>query len=356
MFLALDTTMVERETTCPTCGNEFSSESNMKIHHTKAHDESITGHDVACSRCGDIFSKNPGLIERDDNHYCTKQCRISAQTRSKGEIVDFLHDLKEDLGRTPVRDDLRGNTGIDHKTINRHFESWNAALKAAGMEINEVWTLTEQECIEDIQRTYDKLGHSPKVKEHREHGSININTIIQKFGKWTKAVSEAGLSTQRIVERNIPKEDLIAEIERVHNVLGRTPMLKDMDRLSAYSNSTYQKRLGWTETLEELGYELNYGSDGEYSPRKYSSDWPEQKEKAKQRDGFECLRCGESNEEHINRTGKQLHVHHITWNEDESPKERDRLENLLTLCSTCHPKIEKLPIRPEYRDGVSLDD
>ncbi len=84
----------------------------------------------------------------------------------------------------------------------------------------------------------------------------------------------------------------------------------------------------------------NGGYDGEYG-----HNWPEQREKALERDGHTCQRCGMTLEEHFDKWGCSLHVHHISnKNNFEDYEEMNALSNLVTLCSSCHKQLEGLPL------------
>ena len=81
----------------------------------------------------------------------------------------------------------------------------------------------------------------------------------------------------------------------------------------------------------------------------YGTGWPEQREKARERDGYQCRRCGMAEEEQIQIHGRKLPVHHIqpviAFNGDY--ERADRLENLVTVCDACHPVVEKMaPLLP----------
>jgi 5-methylcytosine-specific restriction endonuclease McrA len=61
-------------------------------------------------------------------------------------------------------------------------------------------------------------------------------------------------------------------------------------------------------------------------------NWHRQREKARNRDNYECQKC---------RSEKQLQVHHITpYDSFDDYKEANRLQNLITLCTSCHHKLE----------------
>lgn len=74
----------------------------------------------------------------------------------------------------------------------------------------------------------------------------------------------------------------------------------------------------------------------------YGSNWEEQREKAIDRDGGECQKCG---------SGDDLVVHHHVplrlWRDDPDKKRENAndLWNLVTLCSECHGEIESKRLR-----------
>lgn len=82
---------------------------------------------------------------------------------------------------------------------------------------------------------------------------------------------------------------------------------------------------------------------GDYQ-KYYGSDWNHQRNAARERDNFECQFCG------INETVRQHDVHHkkafATFG-IERHIEANELNNLITLCNSCHSKIE-----PKRTKGV----
>ncbi len=108
------------------------------------------------------------------------------------------------------------------------------------------------------------------------------------------------------------------------------------------------------ETLEKLRAVGQWIGD----PLDYGPDWETQRRRARERDGFRCVRCGARE-----REGRQHDVHHIrplrafvleanrrgepiTW----AYREANRLENLVTLCPTCHRQAER---SVRMRSGLS---
>ncbi len=79
-------------------------------------------------------------------------------------------------------------------------------------------------------------------------------------------------------------------------------------------------------------------------PADYGPDWSAQRDAARARDGYVCRQCGAPE-----RDGRQHDVHHITPfrtfgyvpGVNDLYKLANRLENLITLCPTCHRRVER---------------
>ena len=72
-------------------------------------------------------------------------------------------------------------------------------------------------------------------------------------------------------------------------------------------------------------------------PEYRGGDWDTQARKVRERDGYTCRICGRTERD----VGKQLDVHHILpFRLFRSNLEANRLENLLSVCPSCHRKLE----------------
>jgi DEAD/DEAH box helicase domain-containing protein len=87
--------------------------------------------------------------------------------------------------------------------------------------------------------------------------------------------------------------------------------------------------------LERLRREGAWGSDA----NDYGPGWPRVKTRALERDGHACSACGS--------TVPPLHVHHRTpFRAFATAADANRLDNLVTLCPSCHRKAEReVPVR-----------
>lgn len=81
----------------------------------------------------------------------------------------------------------------------------------------------------------------------------------------------------------------------------------------------------------------------------YGPNWPDQRRKALERDGYKCRICGMTDATHRDRCGKGLHVHHIirfTTFGVEQYERANRLGNLVTMCIPHHNQWEGVPVVP----------
>ena len=58
-------------TECPTCGGSYSSNRGMRMHHAKAHGESLSYETKECEYCGDTFRV---LKCKDNTRFCSQPC------------------------------------------------------------------------------------------------------------------------------------------------------------------------------------------------------------------------------------------------------------------------------------------
>lgn len=81
----------------------------------------------------------------------------------------------------------------------------------------------------------------------------------------------------------------------------------------------------------------------------YGPNWPEQRKAALNRDDHSCDECDMTQDEHYQNYDEDLHVHHKVprrqiIDEDEPTLEQfelaNSLDNLVTVCKSCHRKLE----------------
>jgi len=92
----------------------------------------------------------------------------------------------------------------------------------------------------------------------------------------------------------------------------------------------------WVSLSEETISHLRETGAWTNDPNDYGPDWGRIRERVRARDGYKCQVCGTP------ETTRQHDVHHkIPFRTFVSREEANRLENLTTLCPSCHKKAEE---------------
>jgi ATP-dependent helicase YprA (DUF1998 family) len=100
----------------------------------------------------------------------------------------------------------------------------------------------------------------------------------------------------------------------------------------------------WLALDEELLAPLRAAGQWRSDPNDYGPNWQQQRNAARARDGYRCTLCGVA--EH---PGRQHDVHHrlafrsfgYIPGQNEAYRQANQLENLATLCRTCHQRAEQ---------------
>ena len=86
-----------------------------------------------------------------------------------------------------------------------------------------------------------------------------------------------------------------------------------------------------SKTVENLRQNGLWSNDA----NKYGPDWTQQRDRARSRDEFRCQVCG------LEEGDREHHVHHKTpFRQFDSPKTANQISNLVTLCPSCHRRVE----------------
>jgi hypothetical protein len=105
--------------------------------------------------------------------------------------------------------------------------------------------------IKDMKRVAEMIGKNTLTgEEYNIHGQYSSTTIRRRFGSWFVALEEAGLIESR-TPANIPEQELIRNLQNVWEHLGRQPVYNEMKKpLSQFHVGTYENRFGsWNKAL-----------------------------------------------------------------------------------------------------------
>lgn len=268
-----------------------------------------------------------------------------------------LRIFAKSLGRTPTKKDMVGSGPWDHTVYQDVYGSWNAALENAGLELNHVVNVPDDELLAEIARVADVLGHPPTYDEMVAHGQFDASTYENRFGTWATALEKTGFGPSKV--STVTTQELIDDIHRVAKRLERAPRCHEMTIYGRHGAGSYYNHFKtWNGALTIAGFETYETPCGVDHPNwnggtfPYGPGWNDaKKEQIRERDGRECQSCGRSEEEHIELYDKKHTVHHIQKARNfDDPEQRNHPDNLITLCETgeCHHKWEMMaPLRPQ---------
>lgn len=278
------------EYNCPKC--EYSSTwMGITIHHSKKHGEKLDASDY---------------------------------------IKDDISRVEGELGKVPTRREYNEYGDFSAKSCDKHFGSWNNAIRECGFNTYQTYDYDKEDLIEELKRLKDKFGRAPYYQEMKEHSKYSVKPYKNLFDTWNNALDKAGLDINK--GYNIDNEKLLDELKRLNGELGRAPYAYEMYEFGKYGSSTYIKTFGkWNDALKEAGLEVNVKSiviDEEYKDRRKLEEW---KKSVKDRDSYKCQDCGSEN---------SLHSHHIK-RRAEYPDLMFDVDNGITLCASCHAERHK---------------
>ena len=121
---------------------------------------------------------------------------------------------------------------------------------------------TDEQILEQLRASAERLGRSPTMREFAADPDADVHpqTVIEHFGTWNAAKRAAGLTPRRFISR----EELLAQLRRLGEELGRTPTARDLD---ANRRRVASKSLIWhtfgslSAALREAGFDVPIGDE-----------------------------------------------------------------------------------------------
>lgn len=174
------------------------------------------------------------------------------------DLLAELEHLAAEFGESPSAQQMNGEGEYWASTYRNRFGSWNAALKAADLEVVSPSTeVSEADLLAELQRLADELGETPTFSLMSEQGEFAPRTYVRHFGSWNAAVEAADLEP-RTTGAEVTSDELLMEIQRLAEILGEKPSSRDMAEKGTYGVATYQRHFGsWSAAVEAALSEEN---------------------------------------------------------------------------------------------------
>ena len=115
-------------------------------------------------------------------------------------------------------------------------------------------SVSVEDLLNAIKEECERLGRAPTRTEMDNDGPYHSSTYVKKIGSWGEALARVGY--EPVHEVGLSKSDLIEELDRLGEELGRPPRVEDMQTDGKYSETPYAARFeNWNAALEEAGFE-----------------------------------------------------------------------------------------------------
>jgi hypothetical protein len=115
------------------------------------------------------------------------------------ELLAEIQRLASAKGGRPTLEDLKADGRFSKSPYYTEFGSWNAAVRAAGLDGPEPreYAIPDEKLIKDLRRVADEKGSSPTREEIEECGAYSRSTYEKRFGTWNAALLAAGLELNK---------------------------------------------------------------------------------------------------------------------------------------------------------------
>jgi hypothetical protein len=182
------------------------------------------------------------------------------------ELREEVSRVVEELGHVPTMSEFNEMGSYTASTVARRFGdgSWIEALESLGYSKSSKYASIPAEKLEaDVRRVVDLLGYPPNTEEYNEHGEYSSPTVANRLGDGTWRPALESLGYERVgtptAVYHIDSDDLVRDVKRVADEMGRAPTYQEYDEHGHYTPATVAKRFGdgrWPDALGELGFDM----------------------------------------------------------------------------------------------------
>lgn len=101
--------------------------------------------------------------------------------------------------------------------------------------------LTDEELVAEVRRLYDELGRTPRINDIREHGQYSYQAYNRRWDGIREVLDAAGIPHHDRINagRKVDEADLLEEVRHLSEELGRTPTTLDVSRHGRFAHATY---------------------------------------------------------------------------------------------------------------------
>jgi len=119
---------------------------------------------------------------------------------SKDMLIAELHRFKDEFERVPGTRDMDNTPGYPStRPYKKWFGSYNAAILEAGLDVNTFHDYTPESLIAELIRFVEENGRTPSHDDMKRcNGYCSSGVYIRVFGSWNAALIAAGLEINKV--------------------------------------------------------------------------------------------------------------------------------------------------------------
>lgn len=264
---------------------------------------------IECDNCGEVMYRIPSNVN-NGNNFCSRECANE----------------------------------FGYKTIT--CDNCGQKIKRKKSDIRDTHNFCSQECWQEFQRTGKKTVKCSQCGKEIKRWPFQIKKHDNFFcskkceGKWLSE-NQTGEDHHNYKEKVTVNCAICGKEKKVYPYR--------LNRVNRFFCSRECQDEWQSENIKASNHPNWKG--GSVRPRYYGPNFSKQRKKVLERDNHQCQACGKGKDE------TELHCHHIIpykefrypifeGNPIKNPlaefdwKRANRLDNLITLCKSCHPKVE----------------
>jgi len=289
----------------------------MTMHARSMHDIEINWKkEYTCANCDESFEDYKSRRESKDsaNHFCSKDCKDSFE--AKDGLDTNCAECDSEIHIPPSQ--VKEVGGYEQKN---HF--------------------CDKECESKFKKREWVDENHPSWDGGREH--LTCNECSETY-----SVKPSKADQSKFCSRECKRKSWKVD-KKEYSCANCNKQVKLKPYVRNKSNEVTCSKKCFKEYLSEL-------RKGEANPQwkggrflYYGPNWQDQRSKALERDDYSCEECDMTRDSHYQHYNEDLHVHHKVprrqiIDEDEPTFEQfelaNSLDNLVTLCKSCHKKLE----------------
>lgn len=122
-------------------------------------------------------------------------CRgVSDVGITRGKLLAELRRVADIVDGSPTEEDMIEHGDYAYSTYFRYFESWTRAKDLAGVPISTPGQITEEELLAELERVDRLVEGSPTRRDMDTVGEFPSSTYKYRFESWNDALEAADLS------------------------------------------------------------------------------------------------------------------------------------------------------------------